>query len=233
MEHASERSITCSCPYCAWVIRHGLNRWCWVSALRLMRSIWTTLSKLFSTGRIFNFWFHHISCNSNCLAYETCLCRGFILHISTTVKLNLYNIIDLKWEPPASKQNSHFLKIFFDAWQRACLEILHFLFGYYISVVAKSVNCPILSLTLLVPWKMMPGLMQPDGHRILFRKKGGRVIMRALIAILVRVKEVILIAWGFVVTPSSFAWAVYAPTCCKLYTIWEKYALSDFIFVQH
>jgi len=61
----------------------------------------------------------------------------------------------------------------------------------------------------------------------------GRVIMRALIAVLVRVKEVVPTAWGFVVTPSRFTWAVYAPTCCKPYTIREKHALSDFIFVQH
>lgn len=132
MELASERSITCSRPYCARLICHGLNRWCWVSASRkcrlqrLRRSIWTTLYKLLCTERIFNLWFHHSSCNGNCLAYETCLRRWFIFHISPTVQLNLYNIIDSKWKPPASKQNSHLLKIFFDKWRGPCLEVLPF-----------------------------------------------------------------------------------------------------------
>jgi len=57
--------------------------------------------------------------------------------------------------------------------------------------------------------------------------------MKALIAVLVRAKEVIPTARGFVVTPSYFAWAVYSPACCKPYTITEKHALSDLIFVQH
>lgn len=167
MELASERSSTCSRPYCARVICHGLNSWCWVSALRkcrpqrLRRSIWTTLYKLLCTERIFNLWFHHSSCEGNCLAYETCLRRWLKFHISPIVQLNLYNVIDSTWEPPASKQNSRLLKIFFDKWRGGglVLKYCHFLFEYYISVVAKFVNCPILSLLLLIPWKMTPGLM--------------------------------------------------------------------------
>jgi len=46
--------------------------------------------------------------------------------------------------------------------------------------------------------------------------------MRALIAVTVCVTEVIPIAWGFVVTPTYFAWGVYFPTCCKPYVIREK-----------
>jgi hypothetical protein len=146
--------------------------------------------KLLYTERIFNFWFDHSSFSGNCLPYEACFRLRFTFHISSRVPLNLYNIINSKWETPASKHNSHLLKIFFDTWRRACLEILPFSLRKLHFSRCKDVSCPTLTLLLLVSKKKKwcqdySNLMVSE----YFSVKRGRVIMWVLIAFLIRIKK--------------------------------------------
>lgn len=66
----------------------------------------------------------HGSYHGNFITYKDCIHQEIRVHVYPAVQFNLFHGNVLKCLPLASKQTSHFWKIFLNTWQSAGLEIL-------------------------------------------------------------------------------------------------------------
>jgi hypothetical protein len=88
----------------------------------------------------------------------------FIVPFLPACQLTFSHRIMLKCWFPSSKQASHLVKIFLNAWTVASFSLT------CLSCLAKNESCYTLSVLLLVPWIMVSGLIYHTSQNLFFGK---------------------------------------------------------------